>query len=484
MKMIAWMFLFLCGVGLGLVVVYFLTRKKTTTLRRVSEETPEVELMYEPTKTDSSGVIETAITTSHLIAPPNLPFWSSRWWKIIIVAISVLSVALFLVVIYTLTFKVGVEPQIPETINATATNWYILLTEIILSMSVIVMLPFIFFGLARKDVFFTLLASNEMKFVVSGEGTLEKILLNLDEYRIENGEIKSNKWTDPNGDPQTTDVKKPILARLFGIWWVGIPPFRKIHSFSIEKQKEKDVITENDKPEKWIVKGETEPTESLRFTFPRPFVLIGAELKDRLTINLLVICKFEVVKPAIPVFVFKGKFFDNAGSILKGAIIDKCSELNINEFVEKPKGEIKGLLSDLKDSDGDLNKALVSQVGIRLVGISIANYDPSDKEVVKAITQNALAKQKGDADITKAEKDAKATVITATAEKTAQNLLTEARAERIKQTVANLLATGADANIIARAAADILRTEAVAGEKSKITTWVDGGGSSVVIPTK
>lgn len=351
----------------------------------------------------------------------------------------------------------------------------IFLINIFLVLAILCCLPFLFFGLAKYDIFFTLLTSNEIKFIVQSDGSLDRIIHDVKGfwYNTETHEFEKN-------DPKEPKKTKTSLQKKSGLYWIGIPPFKRIYSFQIIKQREREGKT--DDPNQWLSEEERETVTALRFTFPRPFVLLTAELKDRTTINMFVLCKFEVVKPYEPVFIFKGDFFRNAGAILQGAVIDIINEYGIEEFIGKSKGEVEGILSALKNHDGPFNRELIQQVGLRLVGITIAKYDPSDQEIVKAIRAKAFAEQQGQATVVKAEKDAEARRIEAMAERDAQLSLANGRSAFIRATISSLALPGSDPTAVTQSAAKVLASEAIASEKSKITTWVDGTTASVVVP--
>jgi hypothetical protein len=188
-------------------------------------------------------------------------------------------------------------------------------------------------------------------------------------------------------------------------------------------------------------------------------------------------------------------------------------EHHLLPFFGKAKGEVAGLLSCLKDPEdssdfvdpmdpnkgikGELNRELIKQVGLRLVGISINDYQPGDEKIVEAIRLKSLAIEQGDAAITTAEKsrtaelinadkDAQAVVIRAKGQQEAQNLLTKARGNRIRETVATLASSLGSPDVVAQSAANILEMEAAAGPESKITFLSQRGGDkpSVTIPVK
>jgi len=344
---------------------------------------------------------------------------------------------------------------------------YIFFIQII---ALIILFPFIVYALSKRNKFFTQVESGNIKFILAGESLVRII-----------HDVKGFKLTADNQFIPGNEKKSLLNER--GIWWVGIPPFRSVHTFTIKKEKEN---ISGIKPEEWITSGGTEEVSSLRFSFPRSFVLRDVELQDRTTINMLVACKFEVVNPIKLIFMFKGDFFDNTGSILGAKVDDMVKGYkDIKKFISVPKNEKDGFLAVLK-KDGDIdgiNEILKDQIGLKLVGISVSKYDPSDSHVLEATNAQAIALLKAEAVKAEAEGNAGKIRIEAEANKNALIELSKGKKAQIEALVSQMQATKASPDVIARAVADVLRTEAAAGKDSKLTTWVDGhGGAQIVLP--
>ncbi len=320
--------------------------------------------------------------------------------------------------------------------------------------------------LAKMDVCFTFRETNGFKFVDSGEGNYHKT-------------ISPNKGSS-------------LVERMLGVVYYGLWPFRSIHKFEIEKQWENLAGTG---PENWIKVGKKEFMTSLREFFPRPFIFTDIELSDRLTVSIKLVVKFQAVDPVTPVYIFRGDFFTQAGSILQGEVIDALRIRSIDDFIKAPKGEVAGILSDFKNPIGLLNQEMLNQVGLRIVGVSINDYKPGDEDIVKAIRKTAIAEQEGNANIMVAEKAKLSALIDAnkqaevlltitTAEVSSQNQLSEARANRVRATVASLAVPGSDPTLVAQSAANVLEMEAATVKDSKITTLFQRGSTqpSAAVP--
>lgn len=336
----------------------------------------------------------------------------------------------------------------------------------ILSIVLLFLIFFVAYSFATRDLFFTKINSGDIKFAIKGD-SLTKIIHDVKGKKLnESGEfIEGNEF-------------KSFLASILGIWWIGIPPFISIHKFRIKKEKEN--IGGNE-PDSWITKGEEVIVSSLRYAFPRPFVFKAVELKDRTTVDLLVVCKFEVVNPYKLIFIFKGDFFDNTGSMLSARINDEVRNFeDIKDFINAEKSEEKGFLFPLKQANSNFNSQLTELIGLRLVGINVSKYDPSDKAVLAATNKEAIAKL-----------EAKAIIATANGYKEKINIETQADANRItelgkaqgkkvNELVANLAGSLGDRNVIATSVATILKAEEIS--KSKLTTWVENGSTQTVVP--
>lgn len=309
--------------------------------------------------------------------------------------------------------------------------------------------PFTAYSLSTLDVFFTRLESGSIKFIKTGDG-LREIIYNTPGYKLVDGKSGIKEF-----QPTDEKQKRPWL----GLYWIGLPPFAKVHKFKITKETENPT---GKTPEDWILGGKEEfIVDSLRFIFPRPYVLKAVELKDRTSVDVLVLAKFEVVRPFVPVFYFKGKFFENAGADIRATIIDILKEYTLEKFVtEAKKGEEGGVLAVMKEPNGIFNKTLIEQVGLRITGISIPQYDPSDKALREAMNARTIAKEQG-----------QAIIATANANAEAQERLAIAQRIQIKEMVEGF---GGDT----KATAEVMRAQALAG--GSITTLVDGKASAVV----
>jgi regulator of protease activity HflC (stomatin/prohibitin superfamily) len=370
------------------------------------------------------------------------------------------------------------------------TALYVLGVLVAIAMGItIICFPFIARALAAQNRFFTFPQSNAIKAVDIGKRFSGKwILGDLDRDMDNDGKI-----IRANRDPS-------FLEKRVGPVWIGV--FGSVHTITIVKEYEN---LSGKGPGNWITHGETKDMDFLKLEFPRPFVFTDIELKDRLTVSVKVVGKFEVVDPKPAMYQFNGgTLFTQIGSLLQGEVNDILKGFDIDEFVQQPKGETNGLLSQMKEPYSPFNQELIRQTGVRATGLCLNDYEPGDAEVLEAIRQQALAQKQGDAavlaatkaqekqvidsekeynaKVRQAEQEARTLEIQTQAQMASQNLLTEARATRVRETIRAFTVQGADPNTIAAAAAQVLTMEAATGPQSKLNVLVEGGGLPTSVP--
>lgn len=358
--------------------------------------------------------------------------------------------------------------------------------EIVLYITILgILSPFVAYALATVNIFFTFLESGNIKYIYHGD-TLWRIIADVKGKKLDPPIIGHVLVPLTEGEEE----QKKWWEKLFGIYWIGIPPFASIKRFKITRRIEEEELA--GKPmDKWIRDLKEVEVDSLRALFPRPFLLERVELSDRQTVNVLVVAKFEVVNAYTPVVELKGGFFELTSSLLQGAIIDTLKSLTMETLIsaEKESDEEKFIFHKLVESPdpNDTTKGLFNQnlqklVGLHLVGITMPEWDPSDTTVRNAMNLKFIA-----------EKQAEATKVEATAHATNVGLKTVADAKRIKDlgdaqeaqiraVVAGMAATGATQIEVLQAVTRVLEMEAATSPTSKLTTLVGAGGAQPVIP--
>ena len=315
----------------------------------------------------------------------------------------------------------------------------LLLGLLILIIICIATFPFFAFALGKMSLFFTTCPSGNVKFIVRGETVVAIIHTGTEKFQ-----------------PEEILNRTPLM---FGLFWVGIPGINQVHEFLIDKSAENPQGTE---PSDWLINRGEVKVDSLRIYMQRSFVFRNIELKDRTPVNVLVTTKLMVVNWFTAVFELKGKFFENAGSVLEAAVADILKDFTLEEFIAAPKGEVGGILEELKDDTGVFALEFIKQVGLEIQGIAMPRQDPGDQKLRDAMNALIIAQKEGQAKVANATASAEAKKLEAEGDKAGFQALVDA--------------LGGDA----QKAAAVLRAQAIA--KSSITTFVDGGGASTVLP--
>jgi len=343
---------------------------------------------------------------------------------------------------------------------------------LLLILLLLVLLAVALYVDARAGIHFTFLDETDMAFVIRGQ-ELYKVLIGLkrsDSEKVrEKIEEREIKWSDRESS---------ILAKCLGIYYVSIfYPLFKIHKFSILAEGIKDgsegkEIIPGDNMEKLIYRRQKE-VNSLRWRFPRPVIVNGVELADKVTINIIVMTILEIEDPYPPVFTYRGYFFQIVASFVESAVIDlvvgKPKNITYAEFVGMDKGEASDFSSSLCDAINAGNKAngkgLPTIMGIKADKAYIFRYDLSaeQKEVEEASRAESVEKMRAQGVVAKAEGNAKAIEI---------NALSEAL--RFKAIIESMVKQEVNPNMAAEVARTIIKTENV--RDSKVTTWVDAEG--------
>lgn len=345
--------------------------------------------------------------------------------------------------------------------------WYEIIGFIAGGLVLLAMLAYV---LAYLNVFITFLESGNIKYIYKGD-SLERIIADVKEKKLVDDKLVDLTVPGPV-------ISKTWLEKKFGIYWVGVWPFYSVRTFTIKKRKELEDSAGKAKTE-WIRNLGEVPVDSLRAVFPRPFLLDQAELEDRQPVDVLVVAKFEVVDAYIPVVQLKGDFFELVSSILQGSVQDVLRLYDLDGFVGHDKGE-GGMLKGLLEEDGLLNQALKSRVGLRLIGISIAQWDPSDLNTRTALAKRFTAEKEAEATVVTAEAQAKKITIEAEATAVAVEKVGTARARAAEKMVTAMAGTGGSPDIATISAATVLKMAEATSSTSKLTTLVEGKAEPVV----
>lgn len=282
--------------------------------------------------------------------------------------------------------------------------------------------------------------------------------------------------------------------------------------------------------------------DSLLFLVPRPVFLEGMQLAgDNSRINLLLLPIYRQVIPSLPVYYLKGDFFTQLDAAVEAGVVDFFSSHRV--AVDKKTGEFakdsfetgeeekyssspltyfhwlkldKGLNSPMEKHLRPLNitreylerlrtggrEELAEYIDNHLATQGVAEEIPSDK-LRSAIPSGIIPRfgfalisfrivdwepHKETANLAQAIR-AKATEFhiaegvraRADGERDAIQRRAEAESARYQKLAEALIKQGVTANVAAEVVRTQLRTENIAGEKSKITTYIEGGASASVL---
>lgn len=188
---------------------------------------------------------------------------------------------------------------------------------------------------------------------------------------------------------------------------------------------------------------------------------------------------FRVVNPYIPIFVYKGKFFQLLEAAIRSAVIDFCADesMTYEKFVrtEKSSGTpFSARIVDINEHSAKAPEGIRKAFGIEVVEAWVHDFDivPEDKQFADAARIEQIRKFEAGAAIQRAKGEAQARRLNAAAE-----------GMRYKTLAASLTKLGVDPNMAAEIVGQQVRTENI--RDSRLTTWVEGGGTAVpTIPLK
>jgi hypothetical protein len=234
------------------------------------------------------------------------------------------------------------------------------------------------------------------------------------------GQIAPGTYIDKNGDSQngerhvdneTGEIlpgpgKKPSR---FGIVWIGLPPYGRIHSWKLSYTKWESQDTGVDK----LVVVKDKLVTSLH---PRPtfaFVVEEAETSDKVPIIIKGKYTLSLINAMTAIFSNRN-WTANIESAIIATVVDYLKTMTYDEFMEKKielgTDFIPEIMSINKDGRGNQS---IGRYGFMLEDISIISIEVGGSardEITKATTAVKVAKETAKAKIKEAEGLAKAVV--------------------------------------------------------------------------
>ncbi len=356
----------------------------------------------------------------------------------------------------------------------------ILLTPIYL---LILFLLWCYLFMAKKHLFFAFAKENCVMYIMTANGkkwTGKFIFSSSTQYIDKEYNIKDlPKDTDLEPEDKNENYVK---FHIFGMYWVGIPPFKKIYEYHQIWQEWKSVervVKNADGTESKVTNRELilrdEPTPYL-FTKTMEYGLFlpDAENAQGFPLNLWTVFFLRATNIRTPIFKndkplgqIQSLILAQEGLFVKGhTFTDILSGKREMKDVKEEHDSFSEFILELNTQipGGKEGENLNSRFAFWLEGANVINAEISGSakdEINAAIAKVAIAEQDKLAKITESEGIA-----------TSMNNITKAKEERYKIFKNDENAT------------EIEKAEKMFGEHSKLTTYVTGSGVTPTIPIK
>ncbi len=279
------------------------------------------------------------------------------------------------------------------------------------SLVFFVFIPLAVYFNARADKQFTTVPEGEIKFIVEGD-MLKHILVNIPGHYIKGEGLEAK--VKKGESSQTEFMSLPSwLAKMFGmnakkrmpIYYVGID-YPKTRVLVYEYVWEK--LLKEEKGNK--IEHRDEPVNSLYWRYPYPVEAKEVELKGNFKVDVTVVATVEIIRPYIPIFVLKGKWFSPLTAAIQGAITSYGGQVDFNKFREdllrKDLRTKKGIAEQTPQEGVTLVEAIVAindtleeTYGVKIIQVDFVSLEPSagQETVRNALTAVEIAKQKAQA---------------------------------------------------------------------------------------
>lgn len=313
--------------------------------------------------------------------------------------------------------------------------------------------------LALKGIFITFLEEGDSAIIMKGK-SVSRIIMNAKGWVID-----KDGFAVPGANPGKA------------LYWVGIPPWWRIHSYLFEWESGSK---HPDDP--FAVDTKTMRLRRLHRVHTYRVVVESAELADGFSIDVSFEVMVRLHDPLRAVLTLKGRWFNALTTAIRGAVSDFVNNYHYRTKNLTKSGETESwLVIDKERPDSDFVKAIMKlndPTGSGTTGLSIQEatgytieaiiyrdfrLSPEQTEAIKAVQQLELEELNGQAALRKAEYEGKAAQTKARGEARAARLRRIAVGDQIRK--------------------DELRYESI--RDSKITTLVESGsGTTSVLPVK
>jgi len=255
------------------------------------------------------------------------------------------------------------------------------------------------YRLALSDIFFGICPQGQIKIITKG-GSYHDFFHSVGGWKKE-----GNKLVEKEGEDFG------LLHRWIGLYWVGLWPIYKIHTYKFEWQTIKD--------EKIVSRSEL--VNSIFFRFEYPLEFKDLETKDNFKTTVVMQVLTETFCPELALFKAR-----NWLNVLKAAIESKVRDFIGGYTFEEIRGKETEVAIDKNDfvarimslsvtDNTDTNPGFEDTIGTRIKSANFQRID-ADPEVTQALEMVAKAERAGQAAIIKATKEGDAAIVKATKE--------------------------------------------------------------------
>lgn len=241
----------------------------------------------------------------------------------------------------------------------------------------------------------TQVPEGHIEFVMAGNKVL-RVLTNIrgHHYDPTDGIIKPTTASTPH-EYLGANIVSRWLREEWGTYYVSLfTTARSIHEFEIIREavvpqssitsesRIKDMVFQEDD-------GKPIKVRSLRWQFPRPVAVPGAEDKNNLETEILAEGLFQVMDPVKFVFLYKADF-DRLTGVVRSAINDFVKARTFEEL--RNTETTKGSPAFFGEIDKALGNALEKEFGVRLIDLWVVSLkeDPDAQEALKALKKSNL----------------------------------------------------------------------------------------------
>lgn len=268
-------------------------------------------------------------------------------------------------------------------------------------------------ALADQDLLFTYRPEGQVKYLMNGDNLVKmlysipgKMILQKDTVEV-NGS-KTNLETKLPWrigdvvvlDDPKKDVQSNLIEKLFGVYWIGIPPRRILtYTFDWWRQQrpgdqalaDKDTQGYEVVSKKYHLVHRVAKTNYHEYQFVYPILAENVETLQQVQVTIKGTITVETRNAYIPVMFLKGNWFEQVRSAAIGAINDYVNPVTLEFLRKKPKGK-NG--SDIEMAVKGINEGvegIVHTTGMAIVSFNFEALEVTETEVERAAEAEKIA---------------------------------------------------------------------------------------------